>query len=289
MIIDIHAHISNNDLKGMHVNNATPKIIEQQARKYGVERVYIMATFFPLKNSGTMNYPVVEKIKGNDFFRMFGSLDFEQDFQTSINELKDLAENKLIAGLKIYPGYQNFKLSDDRVNEVCQIAKDYTLPIAIHTGALHHCCREYKDKSIMHLCGYKDCPLEARKSYASPELLADIAKNHPDVNFIACHMSNPFFKDMRKVLKSRDNIFTDMSGQFLSSSHEDTTEYKEEIKKEMEKTISECGIEKLLFGTDFPIQSYKDSVELIESLSISTDDKDQIYYKNAKRFLKEEY
>jgi len=41
-----------------------------------------------------------------------------------------------------------------------------------------------------------------------------------------------------------------------------------------------------MFGTDFPIQSVKDSIDIVESLQISDSTKEKIYYKTAARLLK---
>lgn len=288
MIIDIHAHTSYKELHSLHTKSATLDVIEDYTKKYGVSRVYLMTTYFPLKNSGTENYPMLKIVGDKKLFRIFGSLDFEKPCEPAFQELRDLASKKLIAGIKLYPGYQNINLADPKVYEACKIADDFSLPIAIHTGELHHCCREHADKSSKHKCGFNTCAIDKRSDFAKADLLANLAKSFPKTNFIACHMSNPDFKALRDVMKSSHNIYTDMSGQFLSETNEDTPEYRLMLKKEMEKTILDCGVEKLLFGTDFPIQSYKDSIELVQSLSITEADKDLIFYKNATNVLKEE-
>ncbi len=288
MIIDIHAHTSNKELQDLHTKSATLDVIEDYAKKFNVDKVYLMTTYFPLKKSGTDNHSMLKIVGNRKLFKIFGSLDFEKPCEPAFQELKELAEKELISGIKLYPGYQNVTLADPKVFEVCQIADDFSLPIAIHTGELHHCCREHADRDSKHKCGFNSCAIDKRHGFAKADLLGNLAKNFPKTNFIACHMSNPEFKGLRAVMRLCNNIYTDMSGQFLSATDEDTPEYRIMLKKEMEKTISDCGVEKLLFGTDFPIQSYKDSIELVQSLSITEKDKDLIFYKNALNFLKKE-
>ncbi len=40
-----------------------------------------------------------------------------------------------------------------------------------------------------------------------------------------------------------------------------------------------------MFGTDFPIQSYGDSIEPVELLGLSAEEKQMIYHQNAARIL----
>ena len=83
------------------------------------------------------------------------------------------------------------------------------------------------------------------------------------------------------------NIYTDISGQFLSKSEEDTAEYKKLITEEIKRFLDlPSGLNRVMFGTDFPIQSYSDSIELVESLGLSASEKVMIYQSNATQLLK---
>ena len=49
----------------------------------------------------------------------------------------------------------------------------------------------------------------------------------------------------------------------------------------------ECGPKRLLFGTDFPVQTHEDSILLIEESmkTYSDQDKQDVYHDNAARIL----
>lgn len=49
--------------------------------------------------------------------------------------------------------------------------------------------------------------------------------------------------------------------------------------------IKKFGIDRILFGTDYPYEAVKGIVETVEKLPISEDDKDRIFYKNAEEFI----
>jgi len=49
--------------------------------------------------------------------------------------------------------------------------------------------------------------------------------------------------------------------------------------------IQKIGIDNILFGSDFPYENFKESVDFIKNLPISNEDKDKIFYKNAEKYI----
>jgi len=286
MIIDMHAHTSSRELFDLHVKYARIQDLEDFAAKYGISKIALMATYFPFKGKGLKNADLLERIRGHDLFLVFGSLDIPNRFQEGICELEKLAQKHLISGIKLYPGYQEFYCSDPAVFPVYELAQKYGLPVMLHGGELHHCCPEEKRKLGQTLCGRYECPLDHLAHLSHPEQVAEAALHFQKVLFIVSHLSNPYFDDLRKVMERCENVCTDISGQWKSRSEEDTPEYKQEIGREIMKFLElKNGLQRMLFASDFPIQSYEDSIELIKKLSISLDEKEMIFSKNALRIL----
>lgn len=286
MIIDIHAHTSNRPLRNLHVATATVNDLERLAKEFGVIKIVLMATYFPFKGTGVYNYDLLNRISGHDLFLPFGSLDAMNNISAGLVELRLLAQEGKLAGLKLYAGYQNFDLASDEMNQFYQIALDYNLPVAIHSGELHHCCP--KNDNGVRTCIIKNgcCPIDDFSPLAQPNNIVRAVRKFPAVKFIFCHLSNPFFADLRQVMCECPNVYTDISGQFLSDSYESTDEYKQLIVDEIKRFLDlPHGMSRVLFGTDFPIQSYNDSIELIESLGLTNTEKAMIYYHNAIKFL----
>jgi uncharacterized protein len=286
-IIDIHAHTSNHELWNLHTKDAGLSCLRKLAMIYGIERVYLMATYFPLKKSGLSNQELFRRIKGDRLFGFFGSLNLEEpNLAPALLELSNFAAGGWIEGIKLYPGYQNITLSDPSFNRVYELAEEFGLPVAVHLGELHHCCpKENRDKKQMR-CSCDSCPLDERAELSRPKQLALVAKKFPKVNFIGCHLANPFFKEMRRIMKMCPNIYTDFSGQFVSCTSEDTPDYRKTLIREIRKFLNlEGGQERVMFGTDFPIQSYKDTFELLKSLNLKTDAEKMVLGGNAERLL----
>lgn len=99
-----------------------------------------MATYFPFKRGGPYNAELLRRIEGRPLFRMFLSLDAMNNLDHGASELVELVNHRQVAGIKLYPDYQDFRLSNPRVFPVYELAEKNNLPTAIHTGELHHYC-----------------------------------------------------------------------------------------------------------------------------------------------------
>ncbi|MFA5987162.1 MAG: amidohydrolase family protein [Candidatus Paceibacterota bacterium] len=286
MIVDIHAHTSNRPLYGLHTTDASIGAIEKLAAQYDVRKVFLLATYFPFKGRGVHNRDLLGRIGQRELFGAFGSLDVMNDLGGGILELADLAGERLVTGVKLYPGYQNFGVSNPEMFLLYQMAADYGLPVMIHSGQLHHCCSD-EDRAAGRLkCGSSFCYIDRLGHLAEPRSMELAISSCPDVDFILCHMGNPYFDQLEYLMNKYSNVFTDTSGQLKSGSGEDTQEYRKFLVRQMMRVLNtKFGRERVLFGTDFPIQSYNDSIGLIESLPISDADRQLIYWGNANRLL----
>lgn len=286
MIIDIHAHTTNKSLLGLHTENASIPKIEELMEKNKIDLTVLMATYFPLKMSGLKNEVLSDRISGNKNFLMFGSLDAMNNLKSGMENLYFLLKTKSIAGIKLYPGYQKFHPSNSPLFPLYEMAEKFNVPVAIHTGELHHCCQyKYLDKRPKWCRPH--CLLDERSYLAHPNIMARAVKKFPKVKFIFSHLSNPYFEDLREMMEIFPNIYTDISGQFLSGTIEARKNYKDLIKREIRKFLRlKNGINRIMFGTDFPIQSQKDSIALVKSLHLSEKDEEKFFFRNAAKILK---
>lgn len=284
MIIDIHAHTTNSKLWDLYTESAKIADLENEAVKYGINKIILMATYFPFKNGGLPNALLMERIRGKKLFSMFGSLDAMNRFDKGIKELGEMAEKNLLSGIKLYPGYQDFSCSDEKIFPVFELAGHYRLPVALHTGELHRCCPKDERAKRKYKCKSK-CQLDSLEHLSRPKEIVKAIKKFPNVNFILSHMANPYHEELREVMTEYSNAHTDISGQFNSAAPY-AAEYKKEIIIEIEKfLLLEKGMERIMFATDYPIQSYKDSIDLIEALKLTTEEKEKIYFKNAIKII----
>ena len=276
--IDIHCHVTNRPLIDMAVEKADMRAVWDNMFEHDVDTVVLLATYFPHKGTGISNYRLVDWIRQfnlSEFahkqleegvqkrFRMFGSLDFEHYYYQGLNEITELAEN-ILSGIKIYTGYQDIDLHSDKFTQVMRLAKEYNLPMMFHTGYSYRTRRQYGKVAFADVVKVSDL-----------EFVAD-----QGIIVIASHMGKPHFDDTIATLQRNPNMYTDMSG--LIDSKSDRDEIPESIEA-VRRVVSECGPHKLLFGTDFPVQTHEDSINFVEEgmKGFSEADKQRVYYDNA--------
>ena len=275
-------------MHNLHTTSATIATLEELARQHYVDQIILLATYFPLKGTGVHNFDLLQRIEGHPLFRMFGSLDVMNNLEAGLDELEKLAEGKKIIGIKLYPGYQGFEPSEPRLEPVYALAEKYHLPVMLHGGELHHSCPPERQASASRPCGCATvCKLPEYSDMAHPRYIEKPARAHPNVKFVVSHLSNPFFGELRRVMTGCPNVFTDISGQFVSGRiGEDTPEYRKHIVAEIKQFLAvPNGYRRVLFATDFPIQSYADSLDLVDRLNLNAVDRENIMSGNALRVL----
>ena len=284
MIIDVHAHTSNHKMVGLHTEDASLPALKKMAQEQGVERVCLMATYFPYKKSGVPNRVLLDRIAGDPFFRVFGSLDMTTDFLKGATELDVLLQEKRIHGIKLYPGYQLFSLYSERALLVYFMAGKFQVPVMVHGGTLHHCCR--RDEKNPYRCGRLTCPLDGNKALSLPNQLTGGLRTFPHVNFIMSHLGYPHMDELIYVMQTYPNLLTDIGGIIRTGYVDDDNETeKQRMADEVKRIIKEVpnGIDRVLFATDFPIQGFATSVELVKRMNLSQEDENKITHGNALR------
>lgn len=270
--IDIHCHTSDRLINGTEDRGISPQRILKHMDEHDISITVLLASYFPHKGSGISNFRLlrwIEEIDPNrERFIMFASLDAANYMWMGQNEIEELARKKLIHGIKIYTCYQEIDISSEGFNKILLMAEKYELPVMFHTGYSYASRMKYGKDSIATM-------------YSAIDLFKQV--QNFAVDFIFSHMSKPFFHEIMHVCKV-PRIYTDMSGIIDSVHNKDEIPLRiEEIKRFLEI----CGPDKLLFGTDYPVQTHEHSVKFIEQAMIgySEEDKRKVYFDNACRIL----
>lgn len=262
--IDVHCHVTNRPIRHAVYPDATINGIREHAYRHNVIKTILLASYFPSKGTGVSNYRVKHWIDSESIrpFSMFGSLDFETYFYQGLNELEEL--KSYIKGIKIYTGYQNIDLSSEKFEKVLNLARNSHLPVMFHTG--FNGPSRGSGERLMYL-----------------NILEDVVARNSDINFIFSHMGNPNVNDLMRIMRKCPNVFTDMGGLVNSKSDKDHVPAALEMLK---KFVNKMGCSRLLFATDFPLQTHEDSIYFIDEACGSVKDRELVYYKNAAELLK---
>jgi predicted TIM-barrel fold metal-dependent hydrolase len=160
-----------------------------------------------------------------------------------------------IKGIKLHPEYQDFEIDDRRAFRVYEMCRDLDLIISFHAGY---------DLAYMNRL---NCPAEKAR---------EVADNFPHNKFVFAHFGGYMIFDEVLEFLAGTNVYFDTA--FVSLRD------KEYIPV-LNKIIKKHGAEKLLFGSDTPWMRVQNSIDLIDALDLTSDEKDLIFDKNARNLL----
>ena len=174
-------------------------------------------------------------------------------------------QRKNCVGIKLYPGYNHFYVYDSVLDPFYQLAMQYKKPVAVHTGMT--------------------ATSRALLKYSHPLTLDEAAVRYPQVQFVMCHMGNPWIVDAVAVMEKNENVAADLSGllegridsmpDFFAKKHG----YMELIKGWLEYLDD---YDRLLYGTDWPLANIANYIEFVAHL-IPSKHQGKVFFDNANR------
>jgi uncharacterized protein len=172
--------------------------------------------------------------------------------------------DRLTLGLKIYPGYEHVYPTDKAFLPAIELAAKHRVPIMIHTGDTY-------------------AP-RGKLKYAHPLHVDEVAVDHPDVDFIICHMGNPWFRDTAEIIYKNQNVHADISGLVLEQF---TAPLEKMMREDLEEVILYTGDpDSILYGTDWPLVSMGAYLRFVEQLNLEAEHREALMGKNAARIFR---
>jgi predicted TIM-barrel fold metal-dependent hydrolase len=165
-------------------------------------------------------------------------------------------------GIKLYPGYFPFYVTDPLYKPIYRLAQKYKMPVAIHCG----------DTSSA----------RAKLKYSHPMTVDEAAVEYPDITFVICHMGDPWVMDTAELISKNPNVYTDVSGMIAGNAafiqrRRNTALYMDHFRQAM---VYAEQYDKILFGTDWPIAPVVPYVEFIKDL-VPEEHHQDVFFNNA--------
>jgi len=267
-IIDAHIHLSerqDDDLNRFAKANGLGYTLDSllgDMRTNGVEHGLLLSP--PLHGSGPLpNEDVMRLCR-----RSQGMLSPVVTVEPTKEEAKaavDFAEvnRKDVKGFKVRLGYVKASADSSVFNALYDYAEAEDLPVLFHTGDT---ASDTGDLAKSH-----------------PLTLDALANKREELTIVLCHFGNPWFEDAAELIYKHPKVYADISGLTTGGGA-----YAEKFAEWLAKKISEAiyftgGPEKVIFGTDYPITSYSDALDLVRRLEVDEGDKGMILWRNAKQ------
>lgn len=261
MLIDFHTHCfpdkiaanALNHLRGIiHANpytDGTCGDLQQKLQDWGVDAaVCLNIATTPEQQFNVNEFALMINNQKNLF--AFGSVHAENS--SAVYEIYRLYESG-IKGIKLHPDYQGVDILDRKMFPIYDACAELGMFCVYHSGW---------------------DPVSPSETKVTPEKILRIRKLFPRFRMILGHLGGLGMWDEVEDRLAGTEILMDTAYTRGLISPEQIT-----------RIIQKHGAENILFGSDCPWQSSRDTAELIDSLPLSSEQKDRIFYKNAVELL----
>jgi len=178
-----------------------------------------------------------------------------ENYKEVLRQIKALG----LKGIKVHPDYQETFFNDIRYKRIVAEATELGLYVVTHAGVD---------------IGLPD-PIHCR-----PEHVKEMLKDTQTDKLILAHMGGWRLWQQVEELLAEENVYLD-----TSFSHEGIGVEGMLSPEQFVHLVRAHGVDKIVFGSDSPWSSQKESVEWIRQTSLTEEEKEMIFGGNAKRIL----
>lgn len=249
MITDVHTHV------GEHPTHISETFVAQAREAWpdvrlggslddhyaealaDVDRAVVLALDAPAAGFVVPNDYVASYV-ARDPARLIGFGSVDPSAATAIDELERMKGELGLVGCKLGPIYQDVDPLGPEFLRVCEALERLELPMLIHQGTTFA-----RAGSLLR---------------ARPILIDELALRYPKLKIVIAHLGHPWFDETIAVVRRHPHVYADISGLvtrrwLLYQALVSAIEYRVE--------------HKLLFGSDFPFFSARQTIDGLRSVT----------------------
>ena len=259
MIIDSHTHNYRDGDK-----EYTAKDLLASMDEAGIDYSMLLADSTITRGSAVDQ--VIRSCQENPRLKAIGSVEYQAIGENQIQKLVDYLQEGKLCGVKLYPGYEDFYPFDQKLFPLYEQCQEMEKPVIFHTGVLQE--------------GFSGLLKQVH-----PLNIDEVANKFPDLKIVMAHFGNPWIIDAAAVTAKNKNVYVDLSGYFwifapipqkdIDLFVQDLTFFKSFV----------GDFKKCLFGTDWPLYSQKEYLEAVKQLPLTDEEKELVFWKNAKEIF----
>ncbi|AUS95670.1 amidohydrolase [Clostridium thermosuccinogenes] len=256
-IIDVHAHVFPDKIADKAVGSigeyygvpmhgkGTASDLMESGSRINVSYYVVHSTATKVEQVKTINDFIAEQQRKNSCFIGFGTLHPDME---DVDEEVDRIISLGLKGIKLHPDFQDFCIDDERMMGIYE-AVEKRLPVLLHMG-------------------------DENKTSSSPKRLEKVLDRFPKLVVVAAHLGGyRMWKESMDCLVGRNVFFDTSSSLFWLDSSTAVS------------MIRKHGVNKVLFGSDYPMWSHEEELERFLNLGLTKEEREFILWRNAARLL----
>lgn len=259
-LIDFHTHIFPNEIANRAAQNVgsyyglamegdgTAEMLKSHVPQSVKCRFVISSAAMKAKNVVHGNDFLLKAAAEDSDFIPFGSFHPDMGEKEVLAELERIAEAG-VYGIKLHPDFQYIYIDEARLIPMYRKCAELKLPILFHVG----------DKNT---------------EYSTPKRLRRVCDMIPDLTVVAAHLGGYSVWDEAMDYLVGTNVYMDCSESVPHISEQETYEL-----------IMRHGVDKVMFGSDFPVFCTDTAYRYIEPLPFTEAEKEMLYHGTAEKLL----
>lgn len=228
----------------------TVRDLTERGGAAGVDRFVVQSVATTPKQVGSINaFIAAEVAEGNGKLTGLGTIHpASDDMEGDIRRLVGLG----LHGIKIHPDIQKYRIDDPLFFPAYALCEELDLPILMHTG-------------------------DSRYDYSNPNRLLPVLRRFPRLRVVGAHFGGwSIWEEAAEQLAGIPNLWVDCSSTMPFMKTGDPHE-------RVEALIRRYGVDRVLFGTDYPMWSPEKELEFFFELPLTNTERRAILSENAKQ------
>lgn len=247
MIIDAHTHLP--VYEGAVLLTEKKEKLLQKLIQNKIEKCVMISDSALESEIGSMD-ECAELFAQTDNVSVVGGISPFIAFEQQFLKLKDYIAQKKIVGIKLFPGFEEYCLSDISLHPVYAYAETAGVPVLFHSGW-------------------------ENSQYAAWEEAVKVLEKYPKLKLVCCHCFYPKISDCMK-LTAYPNMYFE-----LSSVADDLSVF-DSIRSDVLNLIKAVP-DRVIFGSDYGSCNQEQHIQAIAELELDKDILNKIFYENAVR------
>jgi len=276
MLLDINSYVGHWPFKQLKFNTCASRL--ERMNRFGVDLSVISnlnGIFY--KNTQPANVELYNELKSDRQFssRFIPFAVINPIYAGWRDDLENCVTKMGMKGIRLYPQYHDYEITDPRIIELVKVARDKGIPVAIDIRMVDSRQRSWMDIPVFDY----NSPLKTDIIFREWDLqkVIPIIREVPDAKFIIVNLANSISlvdEDMELIRKA--NVVFDTSGRAIMGDNE------------LSVLLMRFGREKFAFGSHSPVLDYLTGLLRIESMNSAEADeetKELLRSGNAARIL----